>query len=88
MSGDSSTGMARTVVRLALDRDFGDDAAETRIHECGLRDCEVSFLGMTAEDYGVHLIENHSICRGSQRKLYNALARGINRSLSTENDQS
>lgn len=74
------TGLVRGTIRLALDRDFGDDAAETPIHSCGFDNCDTQFLGMTAEDYGVHLVTEHGLCRRSQRKLYNALARGINRS--------
>lgn len=52
---------------------------EAPIPECTIRDCETSFIGMTAEDYAVHLVESHSYYRnglklGSERPILDTVA--------------
>lgn len=52
---------ARQIVRVNL----GDPDA--RIESCQMADCDVQFVGMTAEDYAAHLVEHHPFYRRSSR---------------------
>lgn len=65
---------------------------DASIPECRSEECDVSFLGMTAEDYAVHLVEEHSYYReglvlGDERSILEAVATAMienkNRSVDT-----
>ena len=75
MSDTDASGVeqiARGAVRTALDRDLPEMDGEVHVDECQYRGCEQAFLGVTLEDYGVHLLTEHPRIM-SQRRLYRAL---------------
>lgn len=58
------------------------DDPDQPIPECGIRDCDTVFIGVTARDYAAHLVEEHeyfqnSIELGDWRGIYQTVARAM-----------
>ncbi|WP_226043340.1 hypothetical protein [Natrinema sp. DC36] len=64
---------ARAMVRY----NFADP--DVRVESCTNADCDIPFIGMTAEDYAAHLVEHHSFYRRSTK---NALLGTVSRATS------
>ncbi len=54
---------ARSIVRVNLGN------PDARVSECKKDDCDIPFIGMTAEDYAAHLVEHHPFYRRSTRQV-------------------
>jgi len=75
---DEAEVHARNLIRL----NFSDP--DQRVESCQDRDCDIPFIGMTAEDYAVHLIEEHPYYRrGSDEEVLEAVYRATTDSENT-----
>lgn len=46
-------GLARALIRSRFKN------PEAPVEKCDFKECDTAFVGMTAEDYAVHLVEEH-----------------------------
>jgi len=50
-------------------QNFGDPDA--RVESCPADgDCDIPFIGMTAEDYAAHIVEHHPFYRSSTKNVF------------------
>lgn len=57
---------------------------DARVDSCRVADCDIQFIGMTAEDYAAHLVDHHSFYRrASRRVILRSVCEAINRTQDT-----
>ena len=80
-------------VRTILERDLPSvDHKNLYVAECPCNpshgECDTEFVGANLEDYGVHLVKEHSLYPRSQRQLTDALIRESRRAEQRQRGQS
>lgn len=70
----ASENLGEAAARWMIREKIGD-TADVHIESCVAEDCEQSFIGVTAEDFAAHLVNEHPFYRGSAEQLLRTVTR-------------